>query len=237
MQVAHRLLGTWRDKVRMYIALSEFARHKFIEGGLPADRIIVKPNFVSSDPGAKKGPGEYALFVGRLSEEKGLGVLLTAWANLDTPIPLRIAGDGPLLQTLAGQIRANSIQGVELLGRIAPENIAALIHGARFLILPSICYENFPVTVVEAFACGLPVIASRLGSLIEIIADRSNGLHFLPGDAKDLAKTVQWAWAHPAEMQYMGHHARADYEAKYSAERNYKHILSLWNQLGIQVPS
>jgi glycosyltransferase involved in cell wall biosynthesis len=233
MQLAHRVIGTWQDKVQMYIALSEFARHKFIEGGLPADRIVVKPNFVMADPGAKEGPGEYALFVGRLSEEKGLRVLLDAWTAFDQTIPLRIAGDGPLTKSLVERIRANDIRGVNLLGRIAPENIPALIHDARFLILPSICYENFPVTVAEAFAGGLPVIASRLGSLLEIIADGSNGLHFSPGDPQDLAEKVQWAWAHPNEMQKMGRVARADYKAKYSAEKNYEHLLSLWNHLGI----
>jgi len=162
MLAVHRAIGTWREKVNVYVALSEFARRKFIEGGLPAKRIVVKPNFVAPDPGLKWAPGEYALYVGRLSEEKGIRLLLSAWRLLRDPVPLRIAGAGPLQDEAAAEI-CRMKPGVELLGSLSPRRIIELMHRASFLVVPSICFENFPLAVAEAFACGLPVIASRIG--------------------------------------------------------------------------
>jgi len=228
MLAVHRAIGTWREKVDVYVALSEFARRKFIEGGLPAERIVVKPNFVESDPGPKRGLGDYALFVGRLSGEKGLRVLLEAWGRLRETIPLRVAGDGPLTEEIAAQIRTKDLSSVKLLGRLAQCEVLPLMHGARFLILPSVCYENFPLTIAEAFACGLPVIASRLGAMEEIIADGTTGLHFSPGDAEDLAVKVEWAWLHSRELREMGRAARSEYEYKYSEEGNYKQTMEIY---------
>jgi len=233
MLAAHRALGTWRDKITAYIALSQFARQKFIEGGLPADRISVKPNFVHPDPGRKNGPGEYALFVGRLSEEKGLRVLLKAWEQLHLDIPLHIAGDGPLKNELLGAVSANKIRGCTVLGPLNGAAVLRAMHRARFLIVPSVWFEGFPVTIAEAFACGLPVIASRLGSLPEIVADGCTGVHFSAGNPEELAAKVEWAWTHPSELETLGRNARAEYEAKYTAEINYEYLVGLWNQLGI----
>lgn len=234
MLAVHRAMGTWRRKVDLYIALSEFARRKFIAGGLPAERIAVKPNFVDPDPGPKRGLGEYALFVGRLAEYKGLRVLLDAWARLRPAIPLRIAGGGPLLEEITAGIKEKQLGSIQLVGRASRGEIMSLIQGARFLVFPSVWFEGFPVTIAEAFACGLPVIASRLGSLAEIVNDSGNGLLFTAGDAADLASKVEWAWAHPAEMQAMGREARAEYEAKYTAERNYEQLVTFWNRLRLR---
>jgi len=228
MVAVHHRLGTWERKVTRYIALTEFSRRKFIEGGFPAERIIVKPNFVHPDPKPKNEPGSYALYVGRLSEEKGLRVLLAAWGKVQRDVPLRIAGDGPMRQEMAAEIESKGLPRVELVGHILPGEIVSLMHGARFLVFPSEWYEGFPRTIAEAFACGLPVVASRLGSMAEIITDGKNGLHFTPGDPADLAKCVDWAWTHPAEMEAMSRAARAEYEARYTAERNYEQLLSIY---------
>jgi glycosyltransferase involved in cell wall biosynthesis len=228
MLTVHRAMRTWQTKVDTYIALSEFARQKLIEGGLPAARIIVKPNFVSPDPKCKSHPGTYALFVGRLREEKGLRVLLDTWARLETPTSLRIAGDGPMRAEIARLLQEEKIERVELLGPVSHTEIIALMHGARFLLFPSIWYEGFPLAVVEAFACGLPVIASRLGTMSEIVDDGRTGLHFTPGDADDLAVQVEWAWNHPKEMEIMGRAARDEYETKYTSERNYKMLMDIY---------
>jgi glycosyltransferase involved in cell wall biosynthesis len=233
MLAAHRTLGTWREKITAYIALSQFARQKFIEGGLPAERIAVKPNFVHPDPGRKRGPGEYALFVGRLSEEKGLRVLLKAWEHLHTDIPLHIAGDGPLKNELQGAISGNKIRGCTALGPLSGADVLRAMQSARVLIVPSVWFEGFPVTIAESFACGLPVIASRLGSLHEIVDDGCTGMHFSAGNPEELAANVEWAWSHPSEIAAMGRNARAEYEAKYTAEINYEFLVGLWNQLGI----
>jgi glycosyltransferase involved in cell wall biosynthesis/SAM-dependent methyltransferase len=220
MLTVHRAMGTWQRMVDVYIALSEFARRKFIEGGIPKDRIVVKPNFLDGDPGVGDASGGYALFVGRLSEEKGLRVLARAWHALQG-IPLMVAGDGPL-QWIEWPA------GVTLLGHQPRERVLDLMRGARVLVLPSIWYECAPVTVVEALACGLPVIASDLGSLPEFVIHRENGLLFRPGDAEDLARQVRWACDHPQEFWAMRAAARREYEQKYTAERNYTMLMDIY---------
>ncbi len=216
----HRAAGTWRDMVDIYIALTAFARAKFIEGGWPASRIVVKPNFVARDPGVGSGRGGYALFVGRLSEEKGIQTLAEAWRGL-SGIPLKVAGDGPLNAT-------QWPQGVTWLGRQSRVQIEEMMKDAAVLIVPSIWYEGAPMTIIEAFACGLPVIASDIGSLPEMVDEYRTGLLFRPGDAADLADKVRWTFDHPDQIQAMRAAARLEYEAKYTAEINYKRLMEIY---------
>lgn len=222
----HRRRGTWRNKVDRYIALTQFARSKFIEGGLPAEKIVVKPNFVVADhapaplPGQRKG----GLFVGRLSPEKGIGVLLDAWRELD--VPLCVAGDGPLLDEVRGQASPAVIP----LGRLSATEVANEMRRAQFLVVPSEWYEGFPVVIAEAYARGLPVIASRLGSLAEIVEDGVTGLHVEPGDAGDLAAKVRWAVDHPDRMHRMGWQAHRRYEERYSPEVNHALLVAIYGE-------
>jgi glycosyltransferase involved in cell wall biosynthesis len=225
----HRAMGTWQNKVDLYIALTEFARKQFIEGGLCAERIVVKPNFVSHAAVRKSHPGDYALFVGRLSSEKGPQLLPLSWHGLQTQTPLRIVGDGPLLEPLREEIeRRGQISHIDLVGRRTRDEVAAIMEGARFLIVPSIWFETFCLTVIEAYSCSLPVIASRIGALAEIVQDGVTGLHFDPGDAMDLAAKVEWAWTHTKEVGEMGRAARREYEEKYTAERNYESLMRIY---------
>jgi len=230
MVAVHDGLGTWKKKVARYIALSEFSRRKFIEGGLPASRIDVKPNFVSPDPGMRRRNGNCALYVGRLSAEKGPQLLLRAWKDAKLSIPLRLIGDGPLRQDLAREKENAGLSAIEFNGSLAKDSVLEAMKAACFLVAPSECYENFPLAVAEAFACGVPVIAARLGALAEIVRDGMTGLHFEPGNAEDLASKVEWAWTHPAEMEAMGRAARAEYEAKYTAERNLEVLLNIYEK-------
>jgi glycosyltransferase involved in cell wall biosynthesis len=225
----HRSLGTWNKLVDGYIALTEFGRQKFIVGGLPAERIAVKPNFVHPDPGARQGRGEGALFVGRLAEEKGVGTLLRAWRKLHSSIPLDVVGDGPLRSALEAESQGQ--KSVQFRGWMPRDQILETMKLARFLIFPSEWYEGFGMTIVEAFACGIPVICSRLGAMEELVADGHTGLHFTAGDANDLAQKVEWAWSHPEEMEAMGRAARAEYEGKYSADRNYQMLLDIYRRV------
>jgi len=225
MLTLHRALGTW-NMVDRFIALTEFARQKFIEGGFPPEKISVKPNFVHPDPGPGEGHGGYALFVGRLSPEKGLGTLLMAWERLGGKVPLKIVGDGPLAPEV--QEAQKRIPGVEWLGRKAPEEVYALMGEASFLVFPSEWYEGFPKVLAEAFAKGLPVLASALGSQGSIVDHGRTGLHFRPGDPEDLAAKVEWLLAHPNELARMRKEARAEYEAKYTAEENYRQLMAIY---------
>lgn len=231
MLTAHRWRGTWQSQVSRYIALSEFAREQFIAGGLPAAKIAVKPNFVMPDPGCKTQTGDYALFVGRLSTEKGVETLLEAWTSAGArKVPLYIVGDGPLMETVQRTVTENQLSEVAILGRVAHHEVVELLHRARLLVFPSICYENFSLVLVEAFACGVPVVGSGLGSTSEIIAHGHTGLLFASGDAQDLAAKVTWLWERPARAAQMGRAARAVFETDYSAESNYKLLCQIYDQ-------
>jgi glycosyltransferase involved in cell wall biosynthesis len=219
MVTYHRLAGTWAHKVDCYIVFTEFYRRKFIDAGLPAEKIVVKPHFIHPDPGPRRGGGEFALYLGRLAEEKGIGTVLDAWQAL-SHVPLKIRGDGPLLDEVQ-HLAAGAAVDVELVPRLPKPALVDLIKRTRFLVWPSQgYYENFGLVAAEAFACGVPVIASGIGAMAEMVVDGRTGLHFAPGDARDLAAKVNWASAHPHEMAKMGLAARAEYERRYTAPRN-----------------
>lgn len=226
MLAVHQLLGTWTRAIDVYIALTEFARDKYVEGGLPAEKIVVKPNFIDPDPGQREASAEYALFVGRLTMEKGVRTLLAAWERVGRRMPLKIVGTGPL----ADEVRsaAARLAGVEWLGGLPRERVLALMKRAAFLVIPSLWYEAFGVVIAEAYGVGLPVISSDLGSMASLIRPGVTGLHFRPGDAMELAARVEWALAHPAEMVAMGRLARREYETRYTAERNYELLMETY---------
>src|SRR5688500_3813859 len=167
---ARQSLGDGWRHVSLFIALTEFARRIFIKGGLPADRIRVKPNFIEPDPQMHEGDREGFLFVGRLAREKGVEDLLNAWRLLAGVVPLRIVGDGPL-RPLVERL-ARDLRNVQVMGQCTHDEVIDLMKVARALIFPSVWYEGQPVTILEAFASGLPVIASRIGGLSELIDER-----------------------------------------------------------------
>jgi glycosyltransferase involved in cell wall biosynthesis len=230
MLQVHRMSQTWTNSVDSYVALSEFARQKFVDGGLPPGKLRVKPNFVSPDPGERDRPGDYAIFVGRLSPEKGVTTLLAAWERLRLHIPLVIVGDGPLRSSLKEQSRKGNLSTVKFTGRLTADETRNAIRQARCLIAPSLWYEGFPMIICEAFACGTPVICSRLGTLREIVTDQGTGLHFTAGNPEDLADKVEWAWNNGNAMAAMGKSARYAYETHYTAEKNYNMLLEIYDQ-------
>lgn len=233
MLTIHGALHTWTKAVDMYIALSEFSKKKFVEGGLPAAQIRVKPNFVHPDPGDDADPTDFALFVGRLSEEKGLSTLLATWRLLGNRMPLRIVGDGPLNAELEADAGRSGLSCIHFEGRLARKEVFAVMKRARFLVVPSECYENFPMAIVEAFACGVPVIAFRLGAVEELVDSGRTGLLCTSNDPEDLAEKIKWAWAHPGELREMGRAARREYEMKYTAERNYELLKHIYDQVRV----
>lgn len=226
---AHNLSGTWSRQVDCYIALGEFGRRKFIEGGLPAAKIAVKPNFLEPDPGGGDGRGGYALFAGRLSPEKGITTLLEAWNSHPEFPDLHIAGGGPLAGAVQEACSRNP--RVKWLGEISRPEILQEMRGAAFLICASTWYECFPLVIVEAFASGLPVIASNLGALAELIEPRKTGLLFESGRAEDLSAQVQWALAHQDSLQQMRSNVRREYEQCYTARANYQILSTIYDRV------
>lgn len=212
------------NRVHRYIALNSYARSMFIRSGLPAGRVVVKPNFMP-DPGppptaARKG----GLFVGRLSMDKGVTQLVEAWQGIDDV--LQIGGTGPL----EAHVRAAAPKTVEFSGWLTPEQVRAAMLQRSFLLVPSLSTEQFPMALAEAFSCGLPVITSRTPALSEIVVEGKTGLLSAPGDVDDLRRNIQWAVDHPSEMAQMGAAARARYEALYSDKINYGLLLDIYQQ-------
>jgi len=230
MLTYHRMVKTWESHVDLYIALTEFSRTKFIQSGLSPEKIVVKPNYIP-DPGAGNSPGDYAVYVGRLSPEKGIDVLMDAWKDLPA-IHLKIVGTGPLTNKVQKQIQDHKLNA-ELMGYLPNEKATDVIKKSAFLVFPSLWYETFGRTILEAFACGKPVLASRHGTSVELIQEGVTGLFFDPGNAADLAKNVSELWDSMGTTSQMGKNARALYEEKYTLDKNYEQLMEIYRRLSV----
>jgi glycosyltransferase involved in cell wall biosynthesis len=222
----HRSRRTWTDGVSRFIAVTEFVKRQMMAGGLPGARIRVKPNFVPRPLRARTGAGEYLLFLGRLSPEKGVDVLLDAWSpELGQ---LLIAGDGPSRRELEAQALRHG-GSVRFLGAQPHERCMELIAGARVLVVASRWYETFGLVVVEAFAHGVPAIVPALGVFPDLVQDGRTGLHFAPGEASDL-RNKMLELVDPARSVWMGEEARRLYEAVYTPARNLTSLLGIYRE-------
>lgn len=205
----HRALGTF-DQVRRFLAVSDFVRAKHIEAGFPPGRIAVKPNFSWAIP-RREGPGEYFLYLGRLSPEKGVPTLIEAWRGRSAR--LIVAGGGPQMASL----RRDAPAAVNLLGDVPPEDVAGLLVGARALLVPSRAYEGSPRAVLEAYAAGVPVLASRLGSLTEVVDDGVSGLLLDPHAPGEWRAAVD-RLLDDDEAERLGEGAWRTWKARYGPE-------------------
>ncbi len=228
MLATHRLVRTWQNAIDIYIALTEFGRDTFVRGGLPQEKIVIKPNFVYPDPGVGHGQGGYAIFVGRLSDEKGIKTLLDAWSLLESEVPLKIVGAGPLdAQVQAAASRDPSITWI---GQQSPAAVASLVGEAAFLVFPSLWYEGLPRTIIEAFAKGTPVIGSKLGAMQDLISHDRNGLLFEPGQPDALAAVVREIWQDHDRLKRLRQSARSEFESHYSYQANYQCLMTIYQQ-------
>jgi glycosyltransferase involved in cell wall biosynthesis len=227
MLATHDLLGTWSRCVTTYVALTEFARSIFVRGGLPAERIRVKPNFLGRDPGVGDGASGDVLFVGRLSPEKGVGVLLEAAELMGGSLRFTIVGDGPL----GADVReaARRMPWVRWLGRCTHEETLQHMRSAACLAFPSTWYEGLPMTIVEAFACGLPVVASDLGAMQALVTSGENGVRFRPGDASELAGALARATSDAGRRNRWGAGARRTFEDRFLPGRNLQILESIYS--------
>ena len=222
----HRLAGTWRRRVATYIAVSESAREKFIAGGLPAEKIVVKPNFIHPAPAIGAGGGGYALYVGRLSPEKGIATMLEAWRDARNAIPLKVVGEGPLAELVAAAGRDG--RGVEYLGTRTLDQVLELMRHAEFLVFPSEWHETMGRTIMEAFAVGTPVVAARIGPPASMVIAGENGFLFAPGSAAELRERVEWCSSNLTSLRGLRGSARGAFEARYTGEANAEMLLSIY---------
>ncbi len=227
MLTVHDLLGTYHQQVDAYIAVSRFVGLKAIAGGLPAAKVHLKSNCVHPDPGIGQGDGNFALFLGRLSEEKGIRPLMAAWDLVGNSLPLKIAGDGPLAPVVRAAAERNP--AVEWLGQQNRTQVMDLVKHARMIIVPSLWYEGFPLTVLEGFACGAPVLGSRLGNLGMSITPGVNGLLFEPNEPADIAAKVREFIADPQREAAMRLGARREYENHYTGQKTYDRLIEIYN--------
>jgi glycosyltransferase involved in cell wall biosynthesis len=234
MEGVHRLMKTWVSKIDAYIALTEFSRQKFVECGLPQEKIFVKPNFLTDPPEALYDNRGYGVFIGRLSVEKGLKILLDAVKALNSTnnsFHLKIIGTGPLEAELERVVKSENIPNLEIAGRQSFNVCMDSLQKSAFLILPSVCYEGFPMTVSESYACGKPVIASGLGAMAELIDDTKTGLLFESGNSSDLAEKMKWMIDNRNDCIAMGKNARKVFEEKYTAEKNFEILMNIYQKV------
>lgn len=226
MLTRNRWHGTYQNMVNRYIALTEFAADRLIAGGLPRERVTVKPNFVADVPTPGPGNGRYAVYVGRLSAEKGIRTMLSAWKHL-SKVPLKILGDGPYRQEVEAAIVRDKLPA-ECLGFCDRLATIEVVSRAAFQIVPSEWYEGFPMVIVEAYACGTPVVASRIGSLDEVVEEGVTGVKFEPGNPMDLAEKVSALWADRIRQAGLRHTTRDIFEQKFSGKKNYEALMTIY---------
>lgn len=215
----------WIDDIDAFIVLTGFGMRKFVEGRLPGGRLHIKPNFVEDPMNGRSvsPPGHGAIFVGRLSKEKGLSTMMRAWSGVR--YPLGIAGAGPL------RIKPEeSAASVRFLGHVEHDDVPGLLGKSSFIVFPSVWYEGFPCVLVESFAMGRPVVASRLGAMAEIVEDGRTGLLFEPGNPEDLREKVRRLIDNPGLVAQMGRAARQEYLEKYTPERNYPRLMAIYEE-------
>ncbi|MDX9864996.1 MAG: glycosyltransferase family 4 protein [Anaerolineaceae bacterium] len=226
MQIVHRYFKTWEKKIDVISPVSDFAASKMVYAGLKPNNIIVRKNYLKADPGEGSGRRSGAVFVGRLSPEKGLSTLMNAWEKLPD-VPLKIIGTGPEEANIKEK-SAKLQSRVTLSGQLPHSEMLAEVKESQFLVMPSVWYETFGRTIVEAYATGTPVIASRLGAIAELVEDGQTGLLFTAGDSDDLAEKVTWAIHHPEDMARMGKHARQVFLDKYEAGSAYQQLMAVY---------
>ncbi len=246
MLFLHRIIGTWKNKVTLYIALTQFHKEKMIEGGLPENLIMVKPNFISEEPEIMISDSlnieinrPILLFVGRLSPEKGCSLLIHAWKKVEQknkkkPI-LLIAGDGPEKNLLENLCNSLSLKEIRFLGLQSREQIQYLMAKADLLIFPSLWYEGFPMTIVEALNRGLPVVASNIGSMRSIIVDGINGFKFKPGDIDDLTDCIKNVLENSNELKEIRDRMLNKPNSEYKSSGNLESLLQIYKKATLRV--
>lgn len=224
----HKRIGTWK-KIDSYLCLTPFAVELFQQSnfGVPKEKFFVKPNFtIVTEVQQRLEKENYFLFIGRLSEEKGLKTLLDVFKEL--PFELKIAGDGPLKDTITQTTM--QFDNITYLGNLTKNEVAAALSKAQALVFPSIWYEGMPLTILESYSHGTPIIASNLGAMTSMIINNHNGLHFMPGNTNDLKNTVlKFDALSSSKKKQMRINALESYQTTYSPELQLRYFDTIYN--------
>lgn len=227
----HRAIGTWRKRVDAMIALTEFQRNRLVAAGMPADRLYLKTNLVKDSPSVVpwQRRSDVALFVGRLSAEKGVEYLIRAWLDMGASAPmLRVVGGGPLQADLQELVKSHGAANVEFLGVVPPEIAMREISLAKLLMVPSICLEGFPVVLQEAFASGTPSAVSDLGSLPTIVREGWNGFVFKAGSSAAIAELIGRVWSNDELLMRLSGQARAGHDLDHTEAMNHRRLMDIY---------
>ncbi len=228
-----RMIGSQRS-IDRFIAISDFQKRKMAEHGVPEDKISRVYNFVepSEAPGGKTGAGGYLLYFGRIERIKGVLTLAEAAAGLPE-ITVKIVGEGDAKTELAEMIRDRGITNIELIGFTQGDDLKRLIRDSLATVLPAEWYEPFGLTVLESFAQGRPVIASRIGALPELIDESKDGLLFEPGDAVGLRQQIEALHKDPDLADVMGQTGRAKLVERFGPETHYQELMRVYQEAGV----
>ncbi len=227
MLTLHRFIGTYSRHIDRYIALTQFALGKMLKGGIAQQKLVVKPNFVPNPPASGNGGGGYVAYVGRLLEGKGTETLVAAWRHLPS-VKLKIVGDGALRPGLEAIARHENLN-IEFLGMQNRSAVLEIMANAELLIVPSEWYEGFPMVIAESFACGTPVLASRIGSLEELVEEGVRGRKFSAGSPQELAEGVRRMMADEIGLRRMRVSARAYFDAHLTEQQNYAQLMKIYS--------
>lgn len=228
----HRKIKTWQKQVDAFISLTEFQRNMMVKAGLPSEAVYVKPHFYSDPPMPieRSCRENKAIFIGRLGPEKGVRLLLDAWQAWGPDAPhLEIIGSGPEEDQLKQRSNTYGLNNkIKFLGQQSFQQTLNRLQQAKILLLPSLCFEGFPMVIREAFALGVPIVASRLGSMTCLVEEQKNGFLFEPGNTIDLLHVLKKAWKNQDNLARMGEAARATFESQYTAQANYHRLMDIY---------
>jgi glycosyltransferase involved in cell wall biosynthesis len=228
MQYMNRTFNIMKRSVDAFFTPTEFARQVHIDGGFDPNKIMVRSNFLTPDLGISNDDQNYALFIGRLSDEKGVDTIIKAWIQNRITLQIRIVGTGPAETKLRAAAAGNP--HISFKGQLSTEDVLKQLSQASFLLMPSLWYETFGRTIAEAFSRGKPVIASRLGAMQEIVDDGETGYLFEPGNATELAAAVsRFGQLSESEKVRMRHAARAVFEKRFCSAASYAELLKVYD--------
>lgn len=229
-QYAYMMTNIYKQNVDVYISPSSFLKRKLLEHGIKK-RIVEVPNFINLDscqPGVENAG--YCIYAGRLLSIKGIRTLMDA-AKLVRHIKILVAGDGELADEIRAIIAEEKLDNVKLLGYVASDELMRLMSSSNFMTFPSEWYENYPMSIIESFACGKPVIASNIGALPELVINGQNGLLFEPGHPEQLAARMQELFDHPEKAVEMGKRGRETVVINNDPESHYRQIMKVYQDL------